>query len=96
MRFDLCFSPFVFIVQLTRSSKFFCDRTETEYVSQMLTKVKRFAHHHGCHVWFVAHPRQVSFRTVIFPFCLIKYIIKEEKKYKEIQKKKKGSQKGAL
>lgn len=35
------------------------DRTETEYVSQMLTKVKRFAQHHACHVWFVAHPRQV-------------------------------------
>ncbi|KAJ0018428.1 hypothetical protein Pint_11339 [Pistacia integerrima] len=33
--------------------------TETEYVSQMLTKIKRFAQHHGCHVWFVAHPRQL-------------------------------------
>ncbi|GER36806.1 nucleic acid binding protein [Striga asiatica] len=26
---------------------------------QMLTKVKRFAQHHSCHVWFVAHPRQL-------------------------------------
>lgn len=34
--------------------------TETEYVSQMLTKVKRFAQHHSCHVWFVAHPRQLQ------------------------------------
>ncbi|KAF5480492.1 hypothetical protein F2P56_001242 [Juglans regia] len=34
-------------------------QTETEYVSQMLTKVKRFAQHHACHVWFVAHPRQL-------------------------------------
>ncbi|KAJ7947418.1 twinkle-like protein, chloroplastic/mitochondrial [Quillaja saponaria] len=34
-------------------------QTETEYVSQMLTKIKRFAQHHGCHVWFVAHPRQL-------------------------------------
>ncbi|XP_054793083.1 twinkle homolog protein, chloroplastic/mitochondrial-like [Prosopis cineraria] len=34
--------------------------TETEYVSQMLTKIKRFAQHHGCHVWFVAHPRQLQ------------------------------------
>ncbi|XP_059667779.1 twinkle homolog protein, chloroplastic/mitochondrial [Cornus florida] len=34
-------------------------QTETEYVSQMLTKVKRFAQHHSCHVWFVAHPRQM-------------------------------------
>ncbi|XP_027352791.1 twinkle homolog protein, chloroplastic/mitochondrial isoform X2 [Abrus precatorius] len=32
---------------------------ETEYVSQMLTLIKRFAQHHGCHVWFVAHPRQL-------------------------------------
>eukprot|EP01018_Ginkgo_biloba_P012018 Gb_13380 [translate_table: standard] len=35
------------------------NQTETEYVSQMLTKVKRFARHHDCHVWFVAHPRQL-------------------------------------
>jgi len=32
---------------------------ETEYVSQMLTKVKRFAQTAGVHVWFVAHPRQL-------------------------------------
>jgi twinkle protein len=31
--------------------------TETEYVSQLLGKVKRFAQHHGVHVWIVAHPR---------------------------------------
>ncbi|RVX16032.1 Twinkle-like protein, chloroplastic/mitochondrial [Vitis vinifera] len=36
-----------------------CYRTETEYVSQMLTIIKRFAQHHSCHVWFVAHPRQL-------------------------------------
>ncbi|WOL12250.1 hypothetical protein Cni_G21016 [Canna indica] len=35
------------------------NQTETEYVSQMLSKVKRFAQHHSCHVWFVAHPRQL-------------------------------------
>lgn len=35
------------------------NQTETEYVSQMLTKVKRFAQHHACHVWFVAHPKQL-------------------------------------
>ncbi|GAA0148418.1 DNA helicase [Lithospermum erythrorhizon] len=34
-------------------------QTETEYVSQMLTKIRRFAQHHSCHVWFVAHPRQL-------------------------------------
>jgi twinkle protein len=30
--------------------------TETEYVSQILGKVKRFAENHALHVWFVAHP----------------------------------------
>ncbi|KAI4371845.1 hypothetical protein MLD38_010146 [Melastoma candidum] len=34
-------------------------QTETEYVSQMLTLIRRFAQHHACHVWFVAHPRQL-------------------------------------
>jgi twinkle protein len=33
--------------------------TETEYVSQLLGKVKRFARHHGVHVWFVAHPAKM-------------------------------------
>jgi len=33
--------------------------TETEYVSKLLTKIKRFAQHHDVHVWFVAHPRQL-------------------------------------
>jgi twinkle protein len=31
--------------------------SETEHVSRMLTKIKRFAQHYDCHVWFVAHPR---------------------------------------
>lgn len=34
--------------------------SETEYVSQMLTRVKRFAQAAGVHVWFVAHPRQLQ------------------------------------
>jgi twinkle protein len=29
---------------------------ETEYVSQILGRVRRFAENHGVHVWFVAHP----------------------------------------
>jgi twinkle protein len=33
--------------------------TETEYVSQLLGKVKRFAHCHDAHVWFVAHPAKL-------------------------------------
>ncbi|XP_071690115.1 twinkle homolog protein, chloroplastic/mitochondrial [Rutidosis leptorrhynchoides] len=36
------------------------NQTETEYVSRMLTSIKRFAQHHACHVWFVAHPRQLQ------------------------------------
>ncbi|XP_020086554.1 twinkle homolog protein, chloroplastic/mitochondrial-like isoform X2 [Ananas comosus] len=36
------------------------NQTETEYVSQILTMIKRFAQHHGCHVWFVAHPKQIE------------------------------------
>ncbi|KAJ0611744.1 putative DNA helicase [Helianthus annuus] len=36
------------------------NQTETEYVSHMLTCIKRFAQHHSCHVWFVAHPRQLQ------------------------------------
>lgn len=34
--------------------------TETEYVSQTLGKVKRFAQAHGVHVWFVAHPAKMQ------------------------------------
>jgi twinkle protein len=34
--------------------------TETEYVSQLLGKVKRFAQHHGVHVWFVTHPAKMQ------------------------------------
>jgi twinkle protein len=33
--------------------------SETEYVSQVLGKVKRFAQTNGCHVWFVAHPAKL-------------------------------------
>jgi twinkle protein len=33
--------------------------TETEYVSSMLSKVKRFAQAHDVHVWFVAHPAKM-------------------------------------
>lgn len=33
--------------------------TETEYVSQMLSKVKRFAQGHGVHVFFIAHPTKM-------------------------------------
>lgn len=33
--------------------------TETEYVSQMLSKVKRFAQGHDVHVFFIAHPTKM-------------------------------------
>ena len=34
-------------------------QTETEYISQALTKIRRFARHHGVHVWVVAHPTKL-------------------------------------
>jgi twinkle protein len=34
--------------------------SETEYVSQVLGKVRRFAKVSGCHVWFVAHPMKLQ------------------------------------
>lgn len=34
--------------------------TETEYVSHMLARIKRFAAVHGVHVWFVAHPAKMK------------------------------------
>jgi twinkle protein len=33
--------------------------TETEYVSQLLGMVRRFAQNHGVHIWFVAHPAKM-------------------------------------
>ena len=36
--------------------------TETEQVSEMLSKVKRFANSHEVHIWFVAHPMKM-YRT---------------------------------
>lgn len=34
--------------------------TETEAISQMLTRVKQFAQANDCHVWFVAHPAKIN------------------------------------
>jgi len=33
--------------------------SETEYISQSLTKIRRFARNHHCHVWVVAHPTKM-------------------------------------
>ena len=33
--------------------------TETEYVSQMLAKLKRWAANNECHVWLIAHPAKL-------------------------------------
>ena len=33
--------------------------TETEYIGQSLSKVKRFAAQRGVHVWIVAHPAKI-------------------------------------
>jgi twinkle protein len=34
--------------------------TETEYVSQLLTQIRRFARAYGVHVWIVAHPTKIQ------------------------------------
>ena len=41
--------------------------TETEYVSQLLGKVRRFAQGHGVHVWFVAHPAKMQRENGVIP-----------------------------
>jgi len=33
--------------------------TETEYISQCLTRIRQFARHYGVHVWVVAHPTKL-------------------------------------
>ena len=33
--------------------------SETEYISQLLGKLKRFAQNHGVHIWIVAHPAKM-------------------------------------
>jgi twinkle protein len=40
----------------SRTSKF----SETEYVSDMLSKIRRFARTYGVHVWLVAHPTKLK------------------------------------
>ncbi|GIL47097.1 hypothetical protein Vafri_4009 [Volvox africanus] len=39
------------------------DTSETDFIREMLTKVRRFARDTECHVWFVAHPRQQKVLT---------------------------------
>ena len=34
--------------------------TETQYISAQLTKIRRFARMNACHVWLVAHPRNLT------------------------------------
>lgn len=36
------------------------NQAETEWISDMLTKVKAFAMGHGVHIWFVAHPTKLQ------------------------------------
>jgi len=35
-------------------------QTETQYISQALSKVRRFARHHQVHVWLVVHPTKMQ------------------------------------
>ena len=46
--------PYNFISRDARNS------SETEWISDMLTKVKAFAMGHGIHIWFVAHPTKLQ------------------------------------
>lgn len=34
-------------------------QTETEFVSQLISKCKKFAKHHGCTVWMIIHPTKL-------------------------------------
>ena len=43
--------------------------SETEFVSKMLGKVKRFAQVYGVHVWFIAHPAKGVFSHGDKPGC---------------------------
>ena len=46
--------PYNFVSRDARNS------SETEWISDMLTKVKAFAMGHGIHIWFVAHPTKLQ------------------------------------
>lgn len=35
-------------------------QTETQYISAQLTKIRRFARLNACHIWLVAHPRNLT------------------------------------
>ncbi|MGQ7939150.1 DnaB-like helicase C-terminal domain-containing protein [Paraburkholderia sp. D1E] len=41
--------------------------TETEYISQSLSKVRKFARENGVHVWIVAHPRILRKEDGVYP-----------------------------
>ena len=34
--------------------------SETEYISQSLSKVRRFARNYGIHIWLIAHPTKLQ------------------------------------
>lgn len=36
------------------------DKSETDWVSEMLSRIRKFAQAHGIHVWFVAHPTKMQ------------------------------------
>jgi len=36
------------------------DMSETEWISEMLSRVRSFAQAHGIHVWFIAHPTKMQ------------------------------------
>lgn len=34
--------------------------SETEYISESLSKIRKFARQHGVHIWLVAHPKKMQ------------------------------------
>lgn len=52
---DLVIDPFNYIVR-NKSG----DQSDTDWISEMLSRVKRFAMAHNVHVFFVAHPTKMS------------------------------------
>ena len=36
------------------------ESSETESISNMLTRIQSFAKAYGCHIWFVAHPAKMQ------------------------------------
>lgn len=43
-------------------------QSETQYISECLSRIRRFARHHGVHVWILAHPAKMQ-RANVGPYA---------------------------